>query len=115
MVSRSVTGVATEGDLGEVRVERDVPGLAPADAAALVADVLADEAVAFVAGLQRAFGARRSELLDNRARRRAALAAGGSLDFLPERPRRRAQPAVPAASRRPREGRGPARRRRDPR
>jgi len=66
MVSRSVTGVATEGDLGEVRVERDVPGLASADAAALVADVLADEAVAFVAGLQRAFGARRSELLDNR-------------------------------------------------
>src|SRR6185369_11495401 len=43
MVSRSVTGVATEGDLGEVRVERDVPGLASADAAALVADVLADE------------------------------------------------------------------------
>jgi malate synthase len=77
------TGEAA-GGMDGVQVERDVTGLATPQAAMLVADVLTDDAVAFVAGLQRAFGARRAELLANRARRRAAIAAGGSLDFLPE-------------------------------
>ncbi|ONH24377.1 malate synthase A [Pseudofrankia asymbiotica] len=61
-----------------------MPGLAADDAAALVGEVLGDEAVAFVAGLQRAFGPRRQELLHRRAQRRAVIAAGGTLDFLPE-------------------------------
>ncbi len=46
------------------------------------AHVMSDDAVAFVAALQRAFGTRRSELLAMRAERRAALASGGTLDFL---------------------------------
>ncbi|OHV61280.1 malate synthase A [Pseudofrankia sp. BMG5.36] len=61
-----------------------MPGLAVGDAAALVAEVLGDEALAFVAGLQRTFGPRRQELLHRRAQRRALIAAGGTLDFLPE-------------------------------
>jgi len=48
------------------------------------AHVLSTEALEFVAALHRAFGARRSELLAARGVRRAALAAGGTLGFLPE-------------------------------
>ncbi|WP_076820853.1 malate synthase A [Pseudofrankia asymbiotica] len=79
-VTGGLRGATSDG----VRVERDVPGLAADDAAALVGEVLGDEAVAFVAGLQRAFGPRRQELLHRRAQRRAVIAAGGTLDFLPE-------------------------------
>jgi malate synthase len=46
--------------------------------------VLAPEAVAFVAELQRRFGARREQLLARRQEVAARLAAGGSLDFLEE-------------------------------
>jgi malate synthase len=46
--------------------------------------VLTAEALAFLATLQREFGDRRSELLDQRRRWQAAIDAGGSLDFLPE-------------------------------
>lgn len=46
--------------------------------------VLQDDALAFVADLEREFGGRRRELLARRAERRAALASGGSLDFLAE-------------------------------
>jgi malate synthase len=66
--------------LAGVRVERTVPGLSDAEASAL----LAEDALAFVAGLQRTFGARRAELLARRAARREAIAAGGSLDFRAE-------------------------------
>src|SRR6188472_496857 len=45
------------------------------------AHVLGDDALAFVASLEREFGGRRRELLARRAERRATLAAGGSLDF----------------------------------
>ncbi|MCK9920396.1 malate synthase A [Frankia sp. AgPm24] len=71
-----LTGVTTRG----VSVVRDVPGLTPAQVDA----VLSEDALAFVAGLHRTFGARRDELLAARAVRRAAIAAGGSLDFLPD-------------------------------
>ena len=47
------------------------------------AHVMSDDAVAFVAALQRAFGPRRMELLARRAERRASLSVGGTLDFLP--------------------------------
>jgi len=46
--------------------------------------VLTGEAAAFLARLQRAFGARREELLARRAARQAAFDAGADLDFLPE-------------------------------
>ncbi|HEX7117983.1 MAG TPA: malate synthase A [Longimicrobiales bacterium] len=46
--------------------------------------VLTREALAFVAGLQRRFGARRRELLERRAARQAALDAGERPRFLPE-------------------------------
>ncbi|MDQ6715607.1 MAG: malate synthase A [Actinomycetota bacterium] len=46
--------------------------------------VLTDDALAFLAGLHRAFDARRRELLTAREERYAALAAGGTLGFLPE-------------------------------
>lgn len=46
--------------------------------------VLAPEALAFVAELQREFGPRRAELLERRAERRARLRAGEMLDFLAE-------------------------------
>ncbi len=46
------------------------------------AHVLSGEALSFLAQLEREFGARRRELLARRADRRAALAAGGPLDFL---------------------------------
>jgi malate synthase len=47
-------------------------------------EVLTSDALAFVAELHRAFDRRRRELLGRRAERQAALAAGGTLDFLPE-------------------------------
>jgi malate synthase len=49
-----------------------------------VTEILSDEAVAFVADLNRRFRPRRNELLAARAARRAEIAAGGTLDFLPE-------------------------------
>ncbi|MGO1508806.1 MAG: malate synthase A, partial [Microbacterium sp.] len=47
-------------------------------------DILSTEALAFVAGLHRRFDERRRELLTARAERRDKIAAGGTLDFLPE-------------------------------
>jgi malate synthase len=44
--------------------------------------ILTDESLAFVAGLQREFGARRAELLDARAERQLRLDAGERPDFL---------------------------------
>jgi malate synthase len=49
-----------------------------------VTEILSDEAVAFVADLNRRFRPRRNELLAARAERRAAIADGATLDFLPE-------------------------------
>jgi malate synthase len=46
------------------------------------AEILTEDALAFVAELQRRFGPRRDELLVARAERRASLRAGGRLDFL---------------------------------
>src|SRR5664280_217738 len=46
------------------------------------AEILTEEALAFVAGLQRQFGGRRRELLERRDRVQAELDAGGTLDFL---------------------------------
>ncbi len=46
--------------------------------------VLTKDALAFVEGLQRGFGARRDALLASREERWKALKAGGTLDFLPE-------------------------------
>jgi malate synthase len=47
-------------------------------------EILTEDALGFVAELHRAFDARRLDLLDRRAERQAALAAGATLDFLPE-------------------------------
>ena len=47
-------------------------------------DILSDEALAFVVGLERTFGARRRELLSKRVERQARLDAGERPDFLPE-------------------------------
>ncbi|WP_380281191.1 malate synthase A [Kitasatospora purpeofusca] len=47
-------------------------------------EVLTPEALAFVAGLHRAFEGRRRELLARRRERRAEIARTGTLDFLPE-------------------------------
>jgi malate synthase len=47
-------------------------------------EVLTPDALAFVAELHRTFDGRRRELLARRAERQATLAAGGTLDFLPE-------------------------------
>ncbi len=47
-------------------------------------EILSPEAVAFLAELHGRFDGRRRELLAARRERRAALAAGGTLDFLPE-------------------------------
>ncbi|MDP9861331.1 MULTISPECIES: malate synthase A [Streptosporangium] len=47
-------------------------------------EILTPEALAFLAALQREFGARRLELLEARQVRQAELSAGGTLDFLPE-------------------------------
>jgi malate synthase len=52
--------------------------------AALVEEVLTPDAVALLVDLHRRFNGRRLELLAARAERDAELAAGGSLDFLPE-------------------------------
>jgi malate synthase len=50
-----------------------------------VTEILSDEAVSFVADLNRRFRARRDELLAARAARRAAIASGEArLEFLPE-------------------------------
>src|SRR5664280_907508 len=46
------------------------------------AEILTEEALAFVAALQRQFGGRRRELLERRDRGQAELDAGGTLDFL---------------------------------
>ena len=46
-------------------------------------EILTPAAVAFVAELARTFGPQRAALLAGRAERNAALAAGGTLDFLP--------------------------------
>jgi malate synthase len=54
--------------------------VAPAPAAG----VLTDEALAFLAALHARFEPRRRELLDARAQRRARIAAGETLDFLPD-------------------------------
>ncbi|HEY8117179.1 MAG TPA: malate synthase A [Actinomycetota bacterium] len=45
-------------------------------------EILTDEALAFVAGLQREFGGRRDELLEARAERQVRLDKGGRPDFL---------------------------------
>ncbi|GAA4523575.1 malate synthase A [Nonomuraea ferruginea] len=47
-------------------------------------EVLTPEALSFLTTLQREFGARRLELLEARQARQRELAAGGTLDFLPE-------------------------------
>jgi malate synthase len=47
-------------------------------------EILSDEAVEFVADLNRRFRPRRNELLAARAARRAEIAAGGTLGFRPE-------------------------------
>ena len=47
-------------------------------------EVLTPDALDFLADLHRTFDARRRDLLDRRAERYALLAAGGTLDFLPE-------------------------------
>ncbi len=46
--------------------------------------ILVPEALDFLAGLQRRFGETRRDLVERRKARHAELAAGGSLDFLPE-------------------------------
>src|SRR5215210_6943567 len=48
------------------------------------AEVLSDEALAFVADLHRRFEGTRHDLLSRRAERQAELDHGGTLDFLPE-------------------------------
>ena len=48
------------------------------------ADILTDDALAFVAELQRRFGHRRDELLESRVQRRNEATRSGRLDFLPE-------------------------------
>ncbi|MEV0197957.1 malate synthase A [Nonomuraea sp. NPDC050691] len=47
-------------------------------------EILTPEALGFVAALQREFGPRRLELLEARQAKQEELAAGGTLDFLPE-------------------------------
>ncbi|GAA2539019.1 malate synthase A [Winogradskya consettensis] len=63
-------------------------------------EILSPEAVAFVTDLNRRFRPRRDELLAARAARRGEIAAGGTLDFLPETAEIRAGdwtvPAAPA-------------------
>jgi len=46
--------------------------------------ILTDDALAFVAELQRRFGRRRDELLAERTRHREDAARTGRLDFLPD-------------------------------
>lgn len=47
-------------------------------------EILTDQALSFLASLQREFGRRRDELLAARGVRQAELARGGTFDFLPE-------------------------------
>ncbi|MGI8522095.1 MAG: malate synthase A [Nocardioides sp.] len=47
-------------------------------------EILTPEALAFVAGLQQAYGGRRDELLAARSARRAEISRTGRLDFLPD-------------------------------
>jgi malate synthase len=47
-------------------------------------EILTPEALEFIAGLQRSFGATRNELIARRAVRRAEVQRTGKLDFLPE-------------------------------
>jgi malate synthase len=47
-------------------------------------EILTPQALEFLAHLHRRFAARRDELLALRAERRTRLAAGETLDFLPE-------------------------------
>jgi len=80
------------------------------------AEVLTAEALAFVAGLHRAFEPRRRELLALRRRRRAEIARTGTLGFLPESAEVRAgqwsvAPAPPALQDRRVEITGPTDRR----
>ncbi|WP_037577541.1 malate synthase A [Phaeacidiphilus oryzae] len=56
-------------------------------------EVLTTEALAFVAGLHRAFEARRRELLAKRGEKREEIARTGRLDFLPETAEIRADPS----------------------
>ncbi|MBM9467913.1 malate synthase A [Nakamurella leprariae] len=75
-MTRTEPDAGAGGTTGGVQVTGpEVPGLPR---------VLTPDALAFLAGLQRAFGARRDELLAARARRRAEVARTGRLDFLPE-------------------------------
>ena len=62
--------------------------------------VLTDDALAFVADLQRRFGRRRLDLLQRREERQAALAAGGCPTSCPA-PRRSARPTGRSPRRRP--------------
>ncbi|WP_305786844.1 malate synthase A [Symbioplanes lichenis] len=78
-------------------------------------EILSADAVAFVEELNRRFRPRRDELLARRAERRAHIAAGGSLDFLPETAEIRAgdwtvPPAPPALTDRRVEITGPTER-----
>jgi len=57
------------------------------------AEVLTPRALGFLATLHREFGARRSELLAARETRQQELAAGGTLDFLPQTAHIRDDPA----------------------
>jgi malate synthase len=56
-------------------------------------EVLTPRALELVASLHREFDGRRRELLERRARRVAELAAGGTLDFLPQTQHIRADPS----------------------
>ncbi|WP_306214890.1 malate synthase A [Actinoplanes sp. RD1] len=78
-------------------------------------EILSADAVAFVEELNKRFRPRRNELLARRAERRAHIAAGGSLDFLPETAEIRAgdwtvPPAPPALTDRRVEITGPTER-----
>ena len=76
---------------------QDAPSTSPAETLELPAgvrlrgpveagwrEILSAEALAFAAGLERRFGARRRELLEAREARQARLDAGERPDFLPE-------------------------------
>lgn len=56
----------------------------PGEVTPAFAEILTPDALAFVAKLQRAFGRRREECLQNRQVRQIALDRGEALDFLPE-------------------------------
>ncbi|MFB7664887.1 malate synthase A [Kitasatospora sp. NPDC056138] len=80
-------------------------------------EILTPEALEFLARLDGAFAGRRTELLAERRRRAALLAAGGTLDFLPhtravrEDPTWRVAPAAPGLADRRVEITGPPERR----